>query len=415
MRYETTVTKETPAAIAEPINSLNEGLFNEFGVPLESLGPFQRFITEPGLVGDKKLQRETIGNIASFLPFIGQKVAEARADKLGQYLGSLDALGGTTATKLAVSPFLIARKARLEKTLKELDTDPILKNDPTAKTSIKKQLDETEAEIKKQKETDKRYEKIQEKYSPEPKRISVEERQAQTRKFLEDYNRDAYARRAREGMDSTGFDFETGLGRVYHGGPSGITSLRTPKFVPDDFNNLSKSTGGIYTVTSKFDPRLTMFGANDRVFERFARSRPKERVDKLLTDLPQKSIYVGKPNFSNIADTMDLPPEVIDRLTDVRDAAVTVRGNPYDVALNTRTRGALDMILQNPERGAPAMINKPVGDAFREAGYDAIRFPTRKPKAGGQPLESDTILSLYDELLKDFDETTLAELLQTID
>ena len=412
MRYETTVTKETPAAIAEPINSLNEGLFNEFGVPLESLGPFQRFITEPGLVGDKKLQRETIGNIASFLPFIGQKVAEARGDKLGEYLGYLDALGGA---KLAVSPLLIARKARLEKTLKELDTDPILKNDPTAKTSIKKQLDETEAEIKKQKETDKRYEKIQEKYSPEPKRISVEERQAQTRKFLEDYNRDAYARRAREGMDITGFDFETGLGRVYHGGPSGITSLRTPKFVPDDFNNLSKSTGGIYTVTSKFDPRLTMFGTNDRAFERFARSRPKERVDKLLTDLPEKSIYVGRPNFSNIADTMDLPPEVIDRLTDVRDAAVTVRGNPYDVALNTRTRGALDMILQNPERGAPAMINKPVGDVFREAGYDAIRFPTRKPKAGGQPLESDTILSLYDELLKGFDETTLAELLQTID
>ena len=136
MRYDTTVTKETPAAIAEPINSLNEGLFNEFGVPLESLGPFQRFIPEPGLVGDKKLQRETIGNIASFLPFIGQKVAEARADKLGQYLGSLDALGGTTATKLAVSPFLIARKARLEKTLKEVDTDPILKNDPTSKTSI---------------------------------------------------------------------------------------------------------------------------------------------------------------------------------------------------------------------------------------------------------------------------------------
>ena len=29
MRYDTTVTKETPAAIAEPINSLNEGLFNE--------------------------------------------------------------------------------------------------------------------------------------------------------------------------------------------------------------------------------------------------------------------------------------------------------------------------------------------------------------------------------------------------
>ena len=407
MRYDTTVTKETPAAIAEPITSLNEGLFNEFGVPLESLGPFQRFITEPGLVGDKKLQRETIGNIASFLPFIGQKVAEARADKLGQYLGSLDALGGTTATKLAVSPFLIARKARLEKTLKELDTDPILKNDPTAKTSIKKQLDETEAEIKKQKETDKSYEKIQEKYTPTPKRVSVEERQQQSRKFLEDYNRDAYARRAREGIDTTG--------RIYHGGPAGITSLRTPKFVLDDIDNLSKSTGGIYTVTSKFDPRLTMFGANDRVFERLAKSRPKERVDKLLTDLPEKSIYVGKPNFSNIADTMDLPPEVIDRLTDVRDAAVTVRGNPYDVALNTRTRGALDMILQNPERGAPAMINKPVGDAFREAGYDAIRFPTRKPKAGGQPLESDTILSLYDELLKDLDETTLAELLQTID
>ncbi len=31
MRYDTTVTKETPAAIAEPINSINEGLFNEFG------------------------------------------------------------------------------------------------------------------------------------------------------------------------------------------------------------------------------------------------------------------------------------------------------------------------------------------------------------------------------------------------
>tara|TARA_Y100000114_G_scaffold117759_1_gene112142 strand:- start:550 stop:1752 length:1203 start_codon:yes stop_codon:yes gene_type:complete len=400
MRYETTVTKETPAAIAEAITSPYEDLFNEFGVPLESLGPFQRFITEPGLVGDKKTQRERLGNIASFIPFVGQKVAQARGDTLGEYLGYLDALGG----KLAVSPLLIAKQKKLKQTLKELDNDPILKNDPTAKTTIKRQLDETEAEIKQQKEVDKRYAKIQEK-----------QREKQSRKFLEDYNRDAYARRAREGMDITGFDFETGLGRVYHGGPSGITSLRTPKFVLDDINNLNKSTGGIYTVTSKFDPRLTMFGANDRAFERFARSRPKERVDKLLEDLPQKSIYVGRPNFSNIADTMDLPPEVIDRLTDIRNAAVTTKGNPYDIALNSRTKGALDMILRNPERGAPAMINKAVGDAFRELGYDAIRFPTRKPKTGGQPLESDTILSLYDELLKDFDETTLAELLQTID
>ena len=385
MRYETTVTKETPAAIAEAITSPYEDLFNEFGVPLESLGPFQRFITEPGLVGDKKTQRERLGNIASFIPFVGQKVAQARGDTLGEYLGYLDALGG----KLAVSPLLIAKQKKLKQTLKELDNDPILKNDPTAKTTIKRQLDETEAEIKQQKEVDKRYAKIQEK-----------QREKQSRKFLEDYNRDAYARRAREGMDITGFDFETGLGRVYHGGPSGITSLRTPKFVLDDINNLNKSTGGIYTVTSKFDPRLTMFGANDRAFERFARSRPKERVDKLLEDLPQKSIYVGRPNFSNIADTMDLAS------LDITDS---------DIALNSRTKGALDMILRNPERGAPAMINKAVGDAFRELGYDAIRFPTRKPKTGGQPLESDTILSLYDELLKDFDETTLAELLQTID
>ena len=86
-----------------------------------------------------------------------------RGDDLGQALSYLDVLGGAgTGVKLG-SVFLIERKRQLEKAIKDLDTDPILKMNPEAGNILRKQLDEVNQQIATDKETAKRYGEITDK------------------------------------------------------------------------------------------------------------------------------------------------------------------------------------------------------------------------------------------------------------
>ena len=357
----------------------NYDRYNEYGVNMSTLGPFQRYITDPDAYGDKRYQRQRIGNIASFIPFLGQKVAEARGDKLGEYLGFLDALGASTGAKLAISPFLIAKKEAAEKALKNFDTDPILSANPQMRKNLQAQIDEVNKEIDTEKIIQKRYDDIKKKYIPPKQGI---------------LNLDI----------PKGASFNQ---TIYHGGPAGLPSLKTPDFILDDMNNLTKSTGGIYTVLNRTDPRLGVFGANLDTQKVFDKLSPAIR-QKLLKDLPQKSVYKIQPNFSNIADAEKLPATFIRDLEKQLEAIDFTKGNPYDLALNRNTANTLEQIITRPELGAPSMINKPVGDTFRKAGFDSVLFPPRPNMRG----ESETVLSLYDDLVQNFEPMKLEDLLR---
>lgn len=354
------------------------GMFNEYGVDMSRLGPFQRFITEPGLVGDKKLQRERLGNIASYIPFVSGKVAEARGDKLGEALGYLDAIGGTTAVKIA-SPFLIAKRNDLIKTLKDIETDPILKGNTQVKSNVQQQLNKVNKELATGDQASKRSGII-------TRTVLDEGGNLQDVKLTPKFNQ-----------------------TIYHGGPAGIASLRTPKYKYGDINNLNQSTGGIYTVLDKTDPRLPLYGVTDDLGLELG-------VPEILKDLPKKSVYAIQPSFVNVADAKNLPDNVIDDMYElVERLSQTAKksGNPYDAALLQRTYGMTDQLINLPKAGAPSLVNKPVADIFRDKGFDAIQFPPRQYTRMGQ--ESDTILSLDDDAIKYAQEIDLEDLLNLSD
>ena len=104
--------------------------------------------------------KNLLSGIAEFVPGISTELAMRRGDDLGQALSYLDVLGGGgTGVKLG-SIFLLERKKMLEKALKDLDTDPILKMNPDAGKTLQKQLDEVNQQIATDKETAKRYGEI---------------------------------------------------------------------------------------------------------------------------------------------------------------------------------------------------------------------------------------------------------------
>ena len=104
--------------------------------------------------------KNLLSGIAEFVPGISTELAIRRGDDLGQALSYLDVLGGGgTGVKLG-SIFLLERKKMLEKALKDLDTDPILKINPDAGKTLQKQLDEVNQQIATDKETAKRYGEI---------------------------------------------------------------------------------------------------------------------------------------------------------------------------------------------------------------------------------------------------------------
>lgn len=104
--------------------------------------------------------KNLLSNVAEFVPGISTELARRRGDTMGEALSYLDVLGGAgTGVKLG-SIFLIERKKMLEKAIKDLDSDPILKMNPDAGKTLQKQLDEVNQQIATDKETAKRYGEI---------------------------------------------------------------------------------------------------------------------------------------------------------------------------------------------------------------------------------------------------------------
>lgn len=125
-----------PTGTIEPINPFNQSfmdrIYNYINQPLNTEDPLQNLVS----------------GAAEFIPGISTELAKRRGDKFGEALSYLDYLGAGGA-KLALSPFLIARRKEIQQTLKTFDEDPILKGNETVRDSLKKELDQinkTEAE-----------------------------------------------------------------------------------------------------------------------------------------------------------------------------------------------------------------------------------------------------------------------------
>lgn len=369
------------------INPKNDSLGFRYAKKFSNGGDIERYRIEPTMppsLGDRVLNyldqplntEDPIQNfaagIANFIPGLSQELARRRQDKLGEYLGYLDYLPGGGIPAEAIS--IIAKRRKLlndlrrERNIQSKSVDPNelaasskaeariiqqLRNIDTAKTPARPRIKPT--------------------MPPDPAPFKL---------------------------------------NIYHGGPSGIETLRTPKFIQDDMYNLNKSTGGIYSVLDKNDPRLKLFGYSPptRREDMLENLTPAMR-QQLTKDLPKKSVYKISPEFKNIADAENLPPDFIEELIKIRDNINVFKGNPYDQALNQNTRNTLELMTQSPNVGAPSMINKPVGDIFRGAGYDSIIFPPRKLMRD----ESKTVLSLDDDLIQNFEEFNLADLLNLRD
>ena len=342
-------------------SSLGDRVLNYLDQPLNTEDPIQNFSA----------------GIANFIPGLSQELARRRQDKLGEYLGYLDYLPGGGIPAEAIS--IIARRQKLINDLKRERNIQARSVDPNELDASSK----AEARIIQQ------LKKIDAQTPPPP---------PPTKQGSFDFN-------TPKPKDPAPFN-QT----IYHGGPSGIETLRTPKLILDDQKSLYKSTGGIYSVLDKNDPRLKIFGQSINNQDMFENLTPALK-QKLLKDVPKKSVYKISPEFKNIADAENLPPDFIEELIKIRDNINTLKGNPYDQALNQNTRNTLELMTQSPKVGAPSMINKPVGDIFRGAGYDSILFPPRKLMRE----EGDTILSLSDEAIQNFEELNLADLLNLRD
>ena len=148
---------ERPESIIAPIppstNPVLERFFDYLNEPLRTEDPLKNLLA--GVIGTD----ERMG-AGDFIPGISTALARRRGDSLGEALSLLDVLGGGgTGVKMG-SIFLIERKKMLEKALKDLDTDPILKMNPDAGKTLQKQLDEVNQQIATDKETAKRYGEI---------------------------------------------------------------------------------------------------------------------------------------------------------------------------------------------------------------------------------------------------------------
>ena len=118
-----------PTGTIEPINPFNQSfmdrIYNYINQPLNTEDPLQNLVS----------------GVAEFIPGISTELAKRRGDKFGEALSYLDYLGGGGA-KLALTPFMIARRKEIQQTLKTFDEDPILKGNESVKNSLKKELDQ---------------------------------------------------------------------------------------------------------------------------------------------------------------------------------------------------------------------------------------------------------------------------------
>ena len=177
---------------------------------------------------------------------------------------------------------------------------------------------------------------------------------------------------------------------VYHGGPSGIRTLRLPA---DERALNVPSTGGIYTVVDPTDVRLIDFSRGG-------------------------SVYNIKPNLNrtlNVQNIQQLPKQErkileqqIDRLRGTDDPIGKVNRVPSRISDEATAYNLFRMI--SPETAGSRYVSsfsEELADMFKRLDYDSIAFPKRALKG-----ESETIvtfdpkkLTIKDEIpQKDYDK-----------
>jgi len=291
-----------------------------------------------------------VENVADFIPGLSTELARRRGDELGEALSYLDYIPGG-----GIPAEMISFAAKRAKLLKRLEREKMIQqksvNDPV----------ETAGSIKEEARLKKQLKKLDTEEAAEKAKFRIED----------DY------------VPPKGYTYKApSEGALFRGDKSGMKN-----FDITDTSDIVPSSG-IYSLIDPTDPRFKMF----------AKGMPSKGGPG--------SGYVINPNFKNILDIDNIPPDFLKKLEDMdlfrnrpsRDLA----GGIGDLMSKKRTDFQLDTIL----RGGPGSINKTpsglsqdIADIFTKEGYDALRFPPRAMKG-----ESDTIISLNPKNLDIVDE-----------
>jgi len=137
-----------PTGTIEPIapfdQSFMDRIYNYINQPLNTEDPLQNLVE----------------NVADFIPGLSTALARKRGDTMGEALSYLDYLG-IGGAKIALSPFLIARRKEIQQALKTFDEDPILRGNESVRTSLKKELDQINKQEAEELRIAKQYEEFQ--------------------------------------------------------------------------------------------------------------------------------------------------------------------------------------------------------------------------------------------------------------
>jgi len=316
-----------PTGTIEPINPFNQSfidrIYNYINQPLNTEDPLQNLVS----------------GVAEFIPGISTELAKRRGDKFGEALSYLDYLGGGGA-KLALSPFLIARRKEIQQTLKTFDEDPILKGNESVKNSLKKELDQ----INKAEAEELRIKEQYEGFVKDPTKFGKK----QPTKELAD----ATKKTGRKPMSVD--EIATQIRRNEEAG--------TPFMFRGERGIASLSNKPTYLAADALDPRLPEFS--------------------------KKSLKILQPKFNKVLDVDNMPSD-IDQLLTNREM---YRSRPSRVGGENQMDFDIDRIrgnIKDSVNKTPSSINKETTDFFQKEGYDALRFPPRRFKG-----EGDTYISL---------------------
>mgnify|MGYP003669797039 FL=1 len=291
-----------------------------------------------------------VSGVADFIPGLSTELAKRRGDKFGEALSYLDVVGGGIPAE-AIS--FAARRAGLIKKLKREQEILTKETNPSEIAAAQKEITKLQKQIKK---------------------IDTDNVSPDTPK---------------------GYTYKAPPpGSLFRGDRSGLLKKGKGFDITDSSDISSAPSAGIYSVIDPTDPRFKMF----------AQGMPSRGGTG--------SGYVVNPNFENILDIDNIPPDFLKKLQDMdmfrNRPSRNLEGGIGDLINKQRTDFQLDTIL----RGYPGSINKTpsglsqdISDIFTKEGYDALRFPPRAMRG-----ESDTVISLNPKNLEITDEIPFNDL-----
>ena len=375
----------TIAPIEPSASPLMDRIYNYINQPLNTEDPIQNLVS----------------GVADFIPGISTELARRRGDKFGEALSYLDVIGGGIPAE-AIS--FAARRAGLLKKLKREQEILAKETDPSEIAAAQKEITKLQKQIKKMdadnvpSKKPKTFDEIgtkppsyQEIVERENKRISDELFGVDLDKGFADTPK-GYTYKAPPSIwsisNASKDQIERARGSLFRGDKSGMKN-----FDITDTSDIVPSAG-IYSLIDPTDPRFKMF----------AQRTPSKGGPG--------SGYVIQPNFENILDIDNIPPDFLKKLENMdifrNRPSRNLEGGIGDLMAKKRTDFQLDTIL----RGGPGSINKTpsglsqdISDIFTKEGYDALRFPPRTIKG-----ESDTIISLNPKNLEITDEIPFNDL-----